>query len=44
MKQAGMKTAMVGHSLKNQAANQLYASVGFKEHFKTLELVKHLNE
>jgi mycothiol synthase len=38
---AGMQTAMVGHSATNMAAVKLYASVGFREHFRTLEYSKN---
>ncbi len=36
MVKAGMETALVGHYTDNEAATKLYASVGFREHFKCL--------
>ena len=37
MVDAGMEKAIVGHNSDNVAARNLYASVGFREHFKTLD-------
>jgi mycothiol synthase len=42
MVNAGMEKAIVGHNSNNLAARNLYASVGFLEHFKTLDCEIHL--
>ncbi len=39
MKEAGMETAIVGYEITNNAAFKLYASVGFKTYFKTVDYV-----
>ena len=40
MKASGLKTALVGYTSSNTAAVKLYESVGFKEHFTTVDYKK----
>lgn len=40
---AGMTKAIVEHNSDNEAATNLYASLGFREHFKTFDCEIHLD-
>ena len=44
MKKAGMKTAIVGYRVGNEAALNLYSSVGFNPYFETVDYVLELND